>query len=139
MGARRGRFGPGKKMRVAAAFTGTAALATAFTPVLATEAKASSLRSATCTGHPHWLHLRHYDGSSSCWGFKGGRSLSWIDSVTSECGGNNYGFLIWSSRQLWSGREETVKFHEGTTYAKNQGWPVVRGVHISGWKGSDAC
>jgi hypothetical protein len=137
-----GRTGSGKKVRVAATFTGATAFAAVFTPTLGTAAHASSLRSAPCAGRPTWLHLREpVTGGfiSTCWGFKGGRSLP--DLADSQyCGGNNYGFVIWFYSSGAAGHIKSVPFHQGTTFAR-AGFPYddVAGVHISGWKGDDKC
>ena len=141
----------GRKMRVAATFTGATALATALTPAFATAGHASSLRTASCAGRPNWLHLRdHFPGSrnySICWGGKGGRSLggpagSPIDYVNQWCGGNNYGFLIWYAIAGPPPQPKTVRYHQGTTFAYPGpigDYSEVVGVHISGWKGTDKC
>jgi hypothetical protein len=140
----------GKKMRVAAMFTGAAAAATTFTPAFAATAKASSLREAACTASRHtWLHIA-YNGSNpnstvlGCWGFKGGYLYYIPEPAFAECGGNNYGFLIWESNiyDLGYGKNKSVHFHQGTGYAY---WPagtsytLLEGVHISGWAGTDKC
>lgn len=134
----------GKKMRVAAIFTGAAAVVTAFTPALAGTAKASSLRERPCTAsRKTWLHLAHGMGASTyitCWGYKGGYTFDSLQSTFAVCGGENYGFLDWYAPGYDS--EKTVDFRQATNYAY---WPAgtdfttIYAVHISGWAGADAC
>lgn len=133
----------GRKMRVAATFTGAMTLATVFTPALATAAHASSLRTAPCTtGRETWLHLRGY-GHTQCWGYKGGRSLAPGTDFESEyCGGNNYGFLTWYAVAGPAPQPKTFHFHQRTTYGRPGpagDYSEVIGVHISGWGGKDKC
>jgi hypothetical protein len=130
----------GRKMRVTAAFTSVAAVATTFTPVFATAAHASSLREAACTtSRETWLHIRsaYFHSHEMCWGFKGGRSIyPPALGYNQECGGNNHGFIIWSN--VTTGHK-AIGFHQGTTYATYLAYSEVAGVHISGWSGNDKC
>jgi hypothetical protein len=131
---------------VAATFTGAMALAAALTPTFATAAHASSLRSGSCTKYREtWLHIRDgaFPGTTSwCWGYRGGRSLSApAVGFNQECGGNNYGFIIWST--IAGLPHKSIYFHQGTGFAwaggKSYDYSEVVGVHISGWKGNDKC
>jgi hypothetical protein len=147
-----------KTLRVATTFTGAAACAAAFTPAaMAGTAHQARLGGKTITlpGHrgirhgirpdntgsielttscgtvPHWVHLANA-GSEICAGFKG--TFSFYRSpqiVTKECGGTNHGYLESPGGTKWD-------FYSGTTFTTPP-FSLVSEIHISGWKGNDAC
>jgi hypothetical protein len=129
----------GKKMRVATTFTGAVLAATAFTPVVAPAAHASTLRRASCAGLPTWLHIHDAPlGFSNCWGGWGGISLSVYEDANGYCGGNNFGWLGWTA-VAGPDPAKHIPFRQGTKYAGPGPYSEVSAVHISGWKGNDKC
>jgi hypothetical protein len=157
----------GKTMRVATLFTGAAAYAAAFAPAAAAgtvhaagaghQARLdgrtlTALRlhdtmhgarpddsgsigwTSSCTRFPHWVHI-YSPAVHTCVGFKG--TLDFVTDLgqpigaSTICGGNNYGWYK-------SVGDRKGYYHQGTTYAT---LPVdnIKSIHISGWKGTDAC
>jgi hypothetical protein len=153
-----GKLGSRKIMRVATVFTGAAACAVAFAPgamagtgqpAAARDGHQARLGGKTpgirpgitvggCTGRPNWVHIgdAFY---TECFGFTGTYSVSRGDGAVAGaiCGGNNYGWYGGYSDLGFN----TAGFHQGTTFAVVPSTIAesFTTMHISGWKGNDAC
>ena len=156
-----------KSMRVATLFTGAAAATVGMTQVanaqetahsaakpsskhigraMRPDAAATTIESAVACGagrsHGNWLHVSttvylqygSYFYTSFCYGFKGTIYSPQGTGARAECGGNNYGYLAgYVKAGAWA-----LSFKPGTTYrAVNKSH--LSTVHISSWKGTDAC
>lgn len=92
--------------------------------------------------HGNWLHVSttiyqeygSYFYTSFCFGFEGTKYSPSGTGVRTECGGNNYGYLAGYVKGVpWA-----VSFKPGTKYAAINKSHLST-VHISSWKGTDAC
>jgi hypothetical protein len=167
--------GSGKKVRVAATFTGAAAAAFAFAPAAAAgtgqpaitgpghqagqptavgpgyqaaqpavgpghraNIRPDGLEYACPGGTEHWLHLARDQGGDMCVGSRGLYHVSFPQSISRFCGGNNIGWF--SGTSVVHGRPETVYFGHGNYYAWVKPEPMlVRNVYIDKWGGNDKC
>lgn len=151
------RTASGKTLRVATTFTGAAACAVAFAPA----ATAGTHPRTAQTGHrvlmmgpdtvvvknhcpagtSDWLHLAYIGVGTGdiCFGYSGSHYFgSDPFSIRSFCGGNNTG-KIWGYNS--QGREQSIPFGHGDTYAKVPGGNnfLVTRVSLFGWGGTDHC
>jgi hypothetical protein len=134
-----------KKVRVLA---GIAALTPAAL-VLAPHVAQAKTREANCSAAPH--HWTIFGGARTfytCFGYNGGTWQGHLKSVSSICGGNNYGFYSgYASNGNIGAQYEIVHagFREGTTFAalpytQLTGTPdSISAMHISDWAKSDTC
>jgi hypothetical protein len=167
MSAASGKSRTRRSMRVATLFTGVAAATVGMTQLanaqdtahiaakpsskhiggaIRPETAATTIESAVACGaghsHPNWLHVSttiyneggSYFYTSLCYGFKGTVYSPTGTGVRTECGGNNYGYLAGYVKGVpWA-----LSFRPGTTYA-GINKSHLSTVHISSWKGTDAC
>jgi hypothetical protein len=146
-----------KAMRVATVFTGAAGLAVAFGPTALaapghaptqgqsarangkTQAKgpdlhSGSIRSAGCNADTkEWLHISYstiFRNLCKAFGFKGIMSPDSSVYMTAQCGGNNYGTIYYS--------DKNIPFGPGKGY-REVGPGYVSAVAIYRWKGTDTC
>jgi hypothetical protein len=142
-----------KAMRVATVFTGAAGLAVAFAPTaLAAPGHAptqghsaraigktqssseltATIRSAGCTTNT-WLHLQYQStirDLCKAFGYRGTMVPDSSVYMSAQCGGNNYGYILF--------RHTSLPYGPGTTY-RNVTPGHVSAVTISGWTGTDKC
>jgi hypothetical protein len=141
-----------KKVRVATTFTGAAACAFAFAPAAAAGttqpvaaapgheagARPDGLEYACPGGTEHWLHLARVQGGDMCVGDVGKYPVSFPQSISRFCGGNNSGQF--SGHPVNGGPKKIVHFGHGNYYATIR--PValiISHVDINKWGGYDHC